>query len=61
MPDFTVMSSEETSVLKQRFEYLKQSVRCMSNAIDNEGPDLALREIRRTVEIMEGWDQPHVS
>lgn len=43
--------------IDERLEYLKQSIRTMANAIDNEAPDLALREIRRVVQAMEGWDE----
>ena len=43
--------------LDERLEYLKSSIRTMANAIDNEAPDLALREIRRVVQVMEGWDE----
>lgn len=39
-----------------RLEYLKTAIRTMANAIDNEAPDLALREIRRVVQVMEEWD-----
>ena len=40
----------------EQLGYLKQSIRNMANAIDNETPDLALWEIRRVVQAMEEWD-----
>ena len=42
--------------IDERFEYLKESIRSMANAIDNETPDLALWEIRRVVAAIEAWD-----
>lgn len=39
----------------EQLGYLKQSIRNITNAIDNETPDLALWEIRRVVATMEEW------
>lgn len=51
-------ASKKTYVfgIDKRLEYLKTAIRTMANAIDNEAPDLALREIRRVVQMMEEWD-----
>lgn len=52
-------NGEKTYVfgVDEQLGYLKQSIRSMANAIDNEAPDLALLEIRRVVQAMEEWDE----
>lgn len=42
--------------IDEQFEYLKQSIRTMAQAIDNETPDMMLWELRRVVAAMEAWD-----
>jgi hypothetical protein len=36
-----------------------EAIKCMSNAIDNGIPDLALLEIRRVAPIVDDWESKH--
>ena len=41
---------------KEKLDYLIEAMRTISQAIDNETPDMALWEIRRAVKTIEEWD-----
>ena len=40
---------------QEKLRHLMEAIRCMSNAIDNGIPDLALLEIRRVAPIVDVW------
>ena len=41
---------------KEKLDYLIGAMRNISQAIDNETPDMALWEIRRAVKMIEEWE-----
>ena len=41
---------------KEKLDYLIEAMRTISQAIDNETPDMALWEIRRAVKMIEEWE-----
>lgn len=59
MTDFTVLNSADHGLMQFRLAYLIEKIRVVSQAIDNEMPDEALLELRRTQQAIEGWkDEP---
>lgn len=42
--------------IDERFEYLKNSIHNMAQAIDNEAPDMMLWELRRVIAKLDEWD-----
>jgi hypothetical protein len=56
MNDFTVMPSADHGLLQFRLAYLVEKIRVVNQAIDNEMPSEALLELRRTQQMIEGWN-----
>lgn len=56
MNDFTVMPSADHGLMQFRLAYLVEKIAVMNNAINNEMPDEALLELRRTQQAIEGWN-----
>ena len=44
---------------QEKLSYLMEAIKCMSNAIDNGIPDLALLEIRRVSPMVDQWQSKH--
>lgn len=40
----------------EKLEYLIEKIAIMNNAVDNEMPSEALLELRRTQQMIEGWN-----
>jgi hypothetical protein len=53
---FAMLVVIRNAALRKKVDYLIEKIEVMNNAVDNECPDMALQELRRTKQKLENWE-----